>query len=1039
MVLRSCWQSMVVIFIALSISLTHFRKISAYPKPGSIAEPAEPGLPALPALPEGSNLHPEAAIKSSSEASFNVGGQSLAANSHAHSDHDPQKGPALIENHAKGSVVLPANCGPMCNQQCQPQEAPPQDCHPNQLSPHPENPAPLPVAPPPAHPPTTPAPLPPGETPEPGEVVDVPLGPHVHLSYQPGLEPDDPPGEEETPGEAPGESPHETHHHHHHHIDLTVHHDGPKEDNHEEKKHEEGEKPGEEPTPTEEHKPGHELVYHQEWHPPTETEDEVHHDEVAHYHPIEHDQPQHEGEVAHEHDSTHDHHDQARETREEGHHAYNPGSYHDTYRDIYHHEDAIHEHGPDQHYPPPYPPYHPPPDPHEEHQQIHDTDRHTDQFDHGPHYDVHVPIGGHPDPHDPHDHLDAHNPVEHFDHRDPHAHIAPNEHPEEWDKDIVHHNSVYYPEHYLPPPPPVGYEHNPEDGHLHYPGEKHLFPPGSVHPHHADDGHEHQISYNHSDYYSHFQDNDEHKDNFEHKDDVQQVHNIPAHDPLPRYYDDHYPPPPPTPGEEHHHHYHDGEHPPPPHPDPHYLPPEQYRSVCPGCYQYGYSYDPRCGYCYDYSQYHPPPLPPPPPPPPPPSPPLPPPPEDEHHHDYHHNEDGGHHEVDGGSDEHHHYYDNPPPEPEPRYDVHYHEHNHNHPDDHHHPIIQLTSGCCPIVMPTKKPTTPAAGTTLAPSPTPPPKFQWAYKETDLAYGPPNWKHLAPLCGGQMQSPIDMSASNSATLPLQSGIAMEGIEGMIRGKLSNNGKTIGFAIDNSIDNNAANDDHAAMLTVQGETYTLKQFHLHFGCGGEPGSEHALDGQKFAGEVHLVFQNTLFPNQGNALKQPNGLAILAFFVKIDPGAPPNAEFRRFAENVMNVQQPGDVLPMPGGFSMTGMVPHFTEGLRNLRRFVYKGSLPTPPCYESVTWVIFNRPILLNGETVNKFSSVMGAGQQPLCGNFRPIQPANGREVKYFAPAGAAGPAGAPGPTGMPMGTTRRMTTPRMGTTRRMTTRRRSTPMG
>ena len=74
--------------------------------------------------------------------------------------------------------------------------------------------------------------------------------------------------------------------------------------------------------------------------------------------------------------------------------------------------------------------------------------------------------------------------------------------------------------------------------------------------------------------------------------------------------------------------------------------------------------------------------------------------------------------------------------------------------------------------------------------------------------------------------------------------------MIRGKLSNNGKTIGFSIDNSIDNIPGNDNAAVMLTVQGQTYALKQFHLHFGCDG-PGSEHSVDGQEFGGEV-IVFR-------------------------------------------------------------------------------------------------------------------------------------------------------------------------------------------
>jgi len=56
------------------------------------------------------------------------------------------------------------------------------------------------------------------------------------------------------------------------------------------------------------------------------------------------------------------------------------------------------------------------------------------------------------------------------------------------------------------------------------------------------------------------------------------------------------------------------------------------------------------------------------------------------------------------------------------------------------------------------------------------------------------------------------------------------------------------------------------------------------------------------------------------------------------------------------------MPAGIQLTSLVPHFGEGLRNLRRIIYKGSLPTPPCYESVTWVVLNRPVVLNGQTVS-----------------------------------------------------------------------------
>ena len=58
------------------------------------------------------------------------------------------------------------------------------------------------------------------------------------------------------------------------------------------------------------------------------------------------------------------------------------------------------------------------------------------------------------------------------------------------------------------------------------------------------------------------------------------------------------------------------------------------------------------------------------------------------------------------------------------------------------------------------------------------------------------------------------------------------------------------------------------------------------------------------------------------------------------------------------------LAGGISIKNLVPALKEGIQNLRRFVYKGSLPTPPCYESVTWVIFRRPINLVPERVSLF---------------------------------------------------------------------------
>ena len=69
--------------------------------------------------------------------------------------------------------------------------------------------------------------------------------------------------------------------------------------------------------------------------------------------------------------------------------------------------------------------------------------------------------------------------------------------------------------------------------------------------------------------------------------------------------------------------------------------------------------------------------------------------------------------------------------------------------------------------------------------------------------------------------------------------------VIKGRLINNGKTIGF----EVGPNSPPVRFSGEMT-DGGSYILKQFHLHFGCEGRKGSEHTIDGEKFTGEVSGV---------------------------------------------------------------------------------------------------------------------------------------------------------------------------------------------
>ncbi len=125
----------------------------------------------------------------------------------------------------------------------------------------------------------------------------------------------------------------------------------------------------------------------------------------------------------------------------------------------------------------------------------------------------------------------------------------------------------------------------------------------------------------------------------------------------------------------------------------------------------------------------------------------------------------------------------------------------------------------------------------------------------LAYGPANWGAIAPQCNGNHQSPIDIVSAHAMQKPLASTLQLivahddPAVKAsmIVKGKFINNGKALGY--------NVAHTETPIKLTgavFKGATFTLRQFHYHFGCEGEMGSEHSLDGQRFPGEVSILQQ-------------------------------------------------------------------------------------------------------------------------------------------------------------------------------------------
>ena len=131
-----------------------------------------------------------------------------------------------------------------------------------------------------------------------------------------------------------------------------------------------------------------------------------------------------------------------------------------------------------------------------------------------------------------------------------------------------------------------------------------------------------------------------------------------------------------------------------------------------------------------------------------------------------------------------------------------------------------------------------------------------------------------------------------------------------------------------------------------------------------SEHTIDGKRGVMELHAVFDdetgNKAVIGQLYEIGQEN--AFLAQFDHILP------------------EKSGEVVG-----PLLGTEINLADGLKNTKRYyTYPGSLTTPPCSPTVTWIVLKKWATLSEEQFRLFNDILGH-------NFRPLQERNGRIVR------------------------------------------------
>ncbi|MFN0022958.1 MAG: carbonic anhydrase [Parvularculaceae bacterium] len=222
---------------------------------------------------------------------------------------------------------------------------------------------------------------------------------------------------------------------------------------------------------------------------------------------------------------------------------------------------------------------------------------------------------------------------------------------------------------------------------------------------------------------------------------------------------------------------------------------------------------------------------------------------------------------------------------------------------------------------------------------------------DKVVSPPHWTYdhqeewsatfadAAACARGSRQSPIDLKSAPFVDEPDLVPAWRAG-----DGRLFNNGHTVEIEV-----------EQGSFMMLDDERFELLQAHFH-----DP-SEHRLDGEQFAMEMHFVHR-----------KASGALAVVGVLMRAGAENDTLARLWSAIPPSVGKEHAATVAFDPNAFLPADRV-----------HFQYDGSLTTPPCTEGVTWLVMRSPIDASLAQVAAFRAIEGE-------NARALQERNGRMV-------------------------------------------------